>query len=357
MTDESVLRDALHRATATQPPADDRVGGAFARVTRRRQRRTVVSCAAVVGVALAAVAARGPDSTGLRPANLLGSPSSAPAPGASGAPGANAAAGSPTPNVTPTRYATLPPRVPGTPSPGASAPPGHPSYGALDVYFLLDATLSMKSNAATIDAAIDGIQARMARTVADVRWGIGVYRDTPAPTDTSNETQVYRRVTALGTARVHPAQIQFSGGNRSESEATTMGLDGSIGIAHAPFTLDGQEAGFRPGVRRLIVVVTDAGTNQGTPYPTIAESVANLDAADVTVVAVQVLDGNDPVPARRDLDAIAKGTHGVARAPVDCDGDGQVDLRRGDPLVCATEDTARFDPARFADAVVALRGP
>jgi hypothetical protein len=362
MDDQHWLREALRGATARQPVAGDRVGAAFAVVRRRRQQRVVAaSCMAVVAVFVATVVnGAGSTQSGLKPvapstsptataepsADPTASPATDPAatagpesPGATGAPSAGPVTGGP---GEPT----------GSPDPAGPAVPTVAAHDEpVDVYVLLDATGDMVGFGDMLKQGLRSVYDRLRTDRVDLRWGLGTFTDYIV----GNPSMAYERVRDLGPTWATMDQIRYAGGGDSQ-EADTLGLDGAIGVGHLPYTPSDQGASFRAKARKFVVLVTDAPFKRGEGYPTIAESVARLVSHGVTVVAVQPTHEHDTDSlakyAHSDLLAVAKGTHGIAAAAVDCDGDGRDDVAKGRPIVC---ELAMVDHlAGLADAIVAL---
>jgi hypothetical protein len=358
MNDETWLRNAL-RAAASPPPAPDRAGGALALAARRRRERTVaLSCVAVVSVMIASLAfGNGSGPAGLRPLPPAVSPTW------------TGDAMSPSASASPEGPATSEPglEVPGQgqpkPTPGGSVEPTgrsmvpidevvHPPVPTpLDVYVLLDTTFSVSRGLGDLDAAIrridDGLRAR---NVA-AQWGLGVFTDTDF-TPTGDPPPVYHRVRAIGSGVVTTDGVRTNGGGGPEEEADTLALEGAVGVAHVPWTRDSDAAGFRPGVRSVILLVTDAGMDENAPNPSIDDAIATMNTHDVTVVGLQVLTQIDPAGASENLGRVAGATGGVAANDVDVDGDGIVDLRAGRPLVWEWADDG--DTFGFGAALAAL---
>ena len=113
----------------------------------------------------------------------------------------------------------------------------------------------------------------------------------------------------------------------------------------------GQQANWRDGVVRTVIVITDEPYEEDTGgEPAYAEVIAALKAKDIHVIGIQWeppvshLDA-DPrtdhatvkrLQLRLQLQSIARDTGTVApRGGVDCDGGGSPDVPEGQPVVCA----------------------
>ncbi len=242
----------------------------------------------------------------------------------------------------------------------------------LDVYFLLDASESMREELPRIRADAQALVAELRSAGVDVWAGVGWYRTTcqaPAyrrelavgPTDDADrlgsalerieavapglETQLFaldQAVTGAGAAVVPPPNPE-------------CGVPAGLPTTSVPAE---QQAGFRQSALKVVVHATDItfrkayACRTGVPCvdpgltPTRADGSIDLGpaAADylesgVLAVGIAAADG-DGSP---DLADFARRTRTLAPpGGTDCDGDGRVDLSRGAPLVCA--DAAHLAP-------------
>ncbi|HVF06325.1 MAG TPA: vWA domain-containing protein [Frankiaceae bacterium] len=356
MTDERWLRDALRRA-ASEAPARDRAGAALALVTRRRRQRVVaVSCtAAVAVVAAAVVTGGGAATTGLEPVATApatttapeptASPVTTPSPERSETP--SPATASPTGRPAATPSTTTAPVAPPERSPAPSSPAPAPAF---DVYFLVDATGSMHPHDATMRTAVTDVAERLGE-VTTLRHGFATFRDIVVNEDgTQYGDPVYERIAAVRANGGRLPKLDYGGGG-DDPEAHTVGLRSAIGRADAPWTDGKTPAGFGEDANRIVVLVTNAEVNRGDQHPTIAETVADLNAAGVAVATLLLPPVANDDTVRSDMAEFAEGTGAVAARDADCDGDGRIDLRRGDPLVCDVNSSGGY--AGFADALVA----
>ena len=341
MSDESLLRDALRRATAEQPRRGEaafaRVHGALTLARRRRQRRVAAaSCATALGVVVVAASVTGPGGTaGLQPV----------APNRTAIPRFS---GTPRP-VAPLPASPLP--LPGTPPPVEwaevtvaperrapsrtpdAAPPAPPGGGRLDVFVLVDSTTSMTPANQGVGAALASIGDGLARHRVDVAWGLAEYKDTDSFRPLASEV-VYRRHRSIGRGVPDVSRLAPGGGRGGAGEAATFALQAALGVGHAPYTASGEGAEWRPGARRVVLLVTDAPFDQAYPNPDIDETAAMLRASGVTVVALHVLAGSDPMTTAADLAWMSWRTGGLTAQSVDCDGDGRADVAADRPLIC-----------------------
>lgn len=360
MTDERWLRDALHRATAVQPPGGDvRADGALRLASaRRKQRLAVASCTAVLAVFMAS-SLTGGGTRGLEPAPVA-------SPSGSETPVAEASPSEPSPGpgeAEPT--ATSVPEGWEWDDPGKPIPPQDrgpwpaPEPMAIDVYFLFDVTASAQPylNQPLSEPIVRALRAGG----HDVRYGYGTFRDKGVwnviGDGEVHDGQVYQRMAAIQPAPGPFSGYAYAGGD--PPEAHTMGLMGAFGWTDGLNVRDPQPAGFRAGAKKFIVMVTNSPMHSGGDYPTIEEAVAELNEHSVWGIPIQFIGNDDPEAVRAQLDRVAAGTHAIAPRTVDCDGDDRfhdgIDVRRGDPLVCTTYPGAGVeDWSGLANAMIAL---
>jgi hypothetical protein len=226
-----------------------------------------------------------------------------------------------------------------------------PAPTPLDVYFLVDTTYSM-------GPAILGLRKAISRISADIRsrlgisacFGVGDVKDLSADSPYVFKTLLpvacdptLKRVDAA------VAQLKEVGGGDTD-EAQTVGLSQAVtgtGQTYIPIPA-GQGAGFRPGAFKVIVLISDAPSHEGSGYPTLQQAAATLNVADVKVVSIAVNDGQGNLHgAESMMRALAKATQSMSPpAGVDCNGDGggyYGDLGPGEPLVCEVTATGGLD--------------
>lgn len=218
-----------------------------------------------------------------------------------------------------------------------------PRPGPLDVYFLVDTTASMESALDGLRRSIQTIIDSLAGTGLDVQFGVGDFRDLDQRVSDPASGYVYRRDQQIAPPGVGLARALaglHTANGRDTPEAQTIALtQAATGSGMPGFVAPGQEAGFRPGSTRVIVLVTDSPFHKAPPYPTMAQTVGALNGVQAKVLGIAVatnLDASDPRPDER---AVARGTG--TRAPaggIDCDGDGSVDVVAGAPAVCEAHD-------------------
>jgi hypothetical protein len=341
------LRDALRQAVAQQPGAGDRAAAAITLAHRRRNTRLVAaSCATAVAALVASVAWNGASGTaGLRPVVPAATPSATPSPSASGSPSASpAVAGTASPGPGTARPGTPPPGTPRTTAGGPADPTPcycfHESpqvYVAplpVDVFLLVDVTTSMEAARSLLPAVVDDVADSLAAAHLVPAWGFGAYRDASVVSSSSGVTPAYELLQPITVgARPNLDALRFGGGDSNQREGATFGFDGLRGIAHAPYTTPDGDARFRQDAYRLVLYVTDAGIQQGSPYPDLDTSIGNLRDGGVHVAGLVLLDQNQSQWAFDDAERVAAGTGMLARRAADYDGDGKTDVMPGEPLV------------------------
>lgn len=351
--DEHRLRSAVGGATGES--ADDRARAVFALVRRRRQQRlAAVACAAVLPMFLAVASTPRVAPAALHP----GSPEASPAATATAEPAPSESA-SPAPGDPGTADPSEQPT--GSPDPAATDAPGSPipidpdlpllrpvaPHVPVDVYVLLDDSGDMPSGSVT-DPVLRTVYDGLVADGVDLRWGLATFRDQVL----GDPGHGYVRVADLGAGYVSTADLNNAGGGDRDDD-WTFALDGVLGVGHFPYTRSGKGASFRPEARKVVLFVSNAPMRVGVA-PSLDSSLARLNAAGVTVVAIQPTTSAGPdAEVAEDLGRLVRGTGGVVSRPVDCDGDGTRDVGNGEPLVCDAEYDGT-DLTGLADAMVRL---
>lgn len=220
-----------------------------------------------------------------------------------------------------------------------------PDATPLDVYFLVDTTSSM-------GPAILGLQKSIVTLSRHLRselglsacFGVGGVKDFDpqssyvfktfqpvAPCDTTPD---------LASVTAATKQLESSGGGtppEAQTLALKLAVNGQMSV-NPPVPVP-QPANFRPGAFHVIVYISDAGSNQGGGYPTIAEDINTLNTNDVKIVSIAYQHGGGDLNAALAMMnqlAVGTGSYGPASG-VDCNGDGgghYGDLGPNAPLIC-----------------------
>jgi photosystem II stability/assembly factor-like uncharacterized protein len=249
----------------------------------------------------------------------------------------------------------------------------------LDLYFLVDTTTSMDQPIDAVLCSIRRVQRQLGERGVDVWMGVGAYQD--------RYDYRYRRYADLappGPALVDVLQNIHTRQGKEEpmrsglyQTATGAGLDymdtdsdfNTGGLRDVQVTVPrGQQASFRPDAFHTVVVVGNEPYNPTTPgEPSPDQVVAALKAKKALALGMQIVQTPAEQVTRHDgqrttaheqlmnqqLRFFASGTGAVAPAGgVDCDGDGQVDIATGQPLVCQIRDDSVRES--LSDTLVAL---
>ena len=215
----------------------------------------------------------------------------------------------------------------------------------VDLFVLADITSSMDPFINGLRRSLDAAVSGLASGGADVRVGLGAFIDYPIQPYGRGEDFPYKLLRRIGPAdqelrdRVEVLFTQGTG-DLPESQLAALyqaatGAGQSNALPGSPtYIAPGQDAGFRAGALRVIVLGTDARFHRAErepvyPGPSTGQTVAALRERGVRVVGVRL--SSD---ARADLDQVASDTGAVAGVDVDCDGNGRADIVPGQPLVC-----------------------
>jgi len=202
--------------------------------------------------------------------------------------------------------------------------------GKGDVFFLVDTTGSM-------GLAIGNVRDSLSRTIvpavrdaiADVRMGVGDYRDFPSGEYGASGDWPYRLRQAM-TDDVSAVQSALgglsAGGGADGPESMLEGLHGAVTGGSAAGTFGTAE--FREDSHPIMVVVTDAQAHNNSSGDASydgsvaahswSETIALLNAQNVKIVGAAVDPAPFPIPfpiplaATRDLEALARDTRSYA---------------------------------------------
>ncbi len=223
----------------------------------------------------------------------------------------------------------------------------------VDVYFLVDLSGSFTDDLPVFKDQAPGIISTLAALNPDIQFGLGKFEDYPIYPfgSASDGDQAYERLVDLtpDATTVLDAIAGLSTRNGLDlpqsqlaalfQTATGDGQDLSASGYPGASIPSGQQANFRAGATKLILLWTDAAFHQpgdpgDIPYPgpSFADTVNAILALDPPKV-IGIASGTDAIP---DLEAIAAATGSVAPpAGVDCNTDGIIDIAGGEPLVCS----------------------
>jgi hypothetical protein len=266
---------------------------------------------------------------------------------------------------------------------------GQDAKVALDVYLLVDQRGSFKDDNATFqNQAQSLLRDLFSNPALDLRVGLGIFRDYPIAPFGDRGDFVYRRLQDLSAdidAITRAIQQLSADGGGDDPEAQCAALFQAITGAGQDTNGDrdlgdpqdipaDQKVHFREQALRFIILWTDAPFHRqgdaGT-YPDPAPGVAprprtQIDCTEQSnfnpiasllgqnLIHVIGIFGSGSPAARADLEAIARETLTFAPSQgVDCNGDGRVDLKAGDPLVCPIASNGQG----IAEAIKALVTP
>jgi hypothetical protein len=236
-----------------------------------------------------------------------------------------------------------------------------PSALRLDVYFLVDTTLSMANAIDGLKTGIEDIETEIRRRIrGQACFGLGEVKDFGPGQYGGDSVRPYTRRVPVscepGKIRASLDTMQQGGGDVIPEEAQTVGIVQALTGAGSenPPVPGGQSAEFDGNVR-VIVTITDAGFKEAPQYPgfpTIPDTIKELDAADTFMVGIAVKTNANFPGAIADLSEVARGSKTFAPpSGVDCDGDGVIDIPKDEALVCVAEQN---EPAEIAPAIIGL---
>jgi hypothetical protein len=250
----------------------------------------------------------------------------------------------------------------------AVGPPVSAPSPPVDVYLIVDLSGSFSDDLPVFKAQAPAIISTLRASNPNTRFGLGKFEDYPIFPfgDPGCGDMAYQRLVDL-TLDTGPVLSTIAGlftrcgfdGPQSQlpalfQAATGAGQDLSGAGFPGASIAAGQQANFRHGATKLILLWTDAsfhlpGDSGAIPYPgpSITQTVGALLAVDPAKV-IGISSGPDAVP---DLSTIAQGTNALAPAGgVDCNGDGTIDIPAGEPLVCSIASSGEG----IGDAIVSL---
>ena len=253
-----------------------------------------------------------------------------------------------------------------------------PTPSTIDVFFLIDTTLSMTKAIQGLREGVERIAREVTtRTRGQACFGLGEVKDfslTDNPWHGKDAVTAYELKQPIDCedqklTRLHESlrKLHEGGGDRFPEEAQALALKEAVeGDGHVtPPVTAGQDAKFRSPTR-VIVLITDVGFKVGpihAGYPTIEETIQTLNAFNTKVVGIGVkTERNDVNSALADMRDVARGTKTLASPDgVDCDGDGLVggpnDLAGGAPIVCRADNYAPAIAPAIVGVLLAVEEP
>lgn len=251
----------------------------------------------------------------------------------------------------------------------------------LDVYFLIDSSSSMTRTINGLATSIQGIINGLNRARIDVQFGLAEYRSYPSrnpPRPDIEDNFVYKRVARIPAtlpeleAAIEGLQADAGGFYDAHLGALYQAATGEgedvfpEGVPNDADVPPGLQAEFREKALRVVINASDEpfGRSEGSngfiggtdpteaPPPTIPsfEAVASaFNAKGIRHVGLAI--GKAVI---EDMQRMARDTGTFATAPVDCDGNGTVDLATDAPLVCFLRSTQSDAGINLVPAVVGL---
>lgn len=237
-----------------------------------------------------------------------------------------------------------------------------PLPNPLDVFFLVDTSMSMDSTIAGLRVGMQEIIDDLADSGLDVQFGVGEFKDYPIPGygDSQAGDFPYRLDRVIGPAddqlKEALERLESSGGgalDRPESQLTGL-YQAATGNGDLPWVPQGQDARFRGEAIKVIVHITDARFHNepqhpSPPFDTVAQALKDKGILQVGLAIF----GPSGAEGLSDLEAMADATNTLAPEPVDCDDNGTSDVAVGQPLVCEVTDEDYDGNLNLAPAIVA----
>lgn len=234
----------------------------------------------------------------------------------------------------------------------------------LDIFFATDSTGSMSGVIGSLRNDLQDIIDDLAERGIDVWFGIGDFKDYSTWAGPNDYPYKLHREVGPVDEELEDAinGITTGGGNQLDSAltatyqaATGAGqrrLDESGALA-GWWVEPGEGAEWREEALKVIVIAADVRsrtpeTEKGYPGPTHRQVVNALNLLGIEHVGLAV--GSSPAAPQKSLARVSRGTGTVApRGGIDCDDDGEVDLKEGEPLVCEVNGSGtNLSPAMVA---------
>lgn len=229
----------------------------------------------------------------------------------------------------------------------------------LDVFFLIDVSGSMQDAIDGTARAMNEIVTTLTNRGHNVNFGIGEYRSYDMP-------PAYRRVLDItdncgAVEEALESLIASGGGEETQLEALYQVAMGESRAGVNVLVPPDQNANFRGDATRIIIHTTDEAISEGPPNPTYEEVQDALLSVQAKQVGIAIEDGftstGSPLegkpPPSEGLTRIARDSEALApEEGVDCNGDGDVDIAAGEPVVCKISPLRVRYAAAMAPAII-----
>lgn len=208
----------------------------------------------------------------------------------------------------------------------------------VDLFFLMDSSGSMTSSIQSLALSIGATSRSLLSQGFDVQAGLAEFNDlSEVP---------YRRLAPIGPVdcKISRALNRINpGGSR---EAHLLALQNAVSSTSIPGVPVGKPANFRDNVLKLVLHATDEFFDVTLTQLPSRDAVAQLyNERRIKHVGINVQQTNTLLSgvctagqtntSRCDLEDISRRTDTLAPTTgIDCNGDGLVDVNRGDPVVC-----------------------
>ncbi|MBI4468249.1 MAG: choice-of-anchor D domain-containing protein, partial [Acidobacteria bacterium] len=233
-------------------------------------------------------------------------------------------------------------------------------YRPMDIFLLVDASNSFTDNITNFINDGSRFVQQLVDLRGDIRLGVGTFKDYPISPFGQFLDHAYRReidfrqVNIQNRAALSNAITRITtGGGGDDPESQLPALyqaatgEGQVLGGLLADIAPNQQASFRQNfdVEKVVVLITDSnfhnagdpGNAGGPTYPgpTFTDTIAALRARGVKVVGIAAggPHGGDPAITVAALQQIATATSTFARRDIDANGDGTIDVQKGDPLV------------------------
>jgi VCBS repeat-containing protein len=177
--------------------------------------------------------------------------------------------------------------------------------GSLDLAFVIDTTGSMGSTIDAVKSQVDAVADQLAASTSSYRIAVTSFRDQPSYTGDPNDyaSRVDQPFTTdTGAIKTAVDGLTASGGGDTP-ESAYSGIEAAIGLP------------WRPGVKKEIIVFTDAPPHDPEPISGLTASKVVSDALAVDPAVVNVVNAGDASA----LSTVTDGTGGSMVSATDSD--------------------------------------